>query len=229
MALTKEQILTLTCLKEVGVKGVGPQKILRYWDLRDFCGRYGRVTPHLSGSSDFTSFHCEDRSHDTSETIHCSEGIGVCEASFVGILSMRGYVVEFADQDDMLFCTEAELAKLQEDSKIVEAQEREESARREMERPEHPAKPRGVKITREIQITEYKAYAICPDYKANHSMFHFSPVTRPRGYEIYNHVCKEDCIFPTCPFYSKWAVASYANDHWSDYDDWIVEAYKNLK
>ena len=150
MALTKEQILTLTCLKEVGVKGVGPQKILRYWDLRDFCGRYGRVTPHLSGSSDFTSFHCEDRSHDASETIQCSEGIGVCEASFVGILSMRGYVVEFADQDDMLFCTEAELAKLQEDSKIVEAKEREESARREMERPEHPAKPRGVKITREI-------------------------------------------------------------------------------
>ena len=27
MALTKEQILTLTCLKEVDVKGVGPQKI----------------------------------------------------------------------------------------------------------------------------------------------------------------------------------------------------------
>ena len=27
MALTKEQILTLTCLKEVGVKGVGLQKI----------------------------------------------------------------------------------------------------------------------------------------------------------------------------------------------------------
>lgn len=27
MSLTKEQILTLTCLKEVGVKGVGPQKI----------------------------------------------------------------------------------------------------------------------------------------------------------------------------------------------------------
>ena len=27
MALTKEQILTLTCLKEVEVKGVGPQKI----------------------------------------------------------------------------------------------------------------------------------------------------------------------------------------------------------
>ena len=26
MALTKEQILTLTCLKEVDVKGVGPQK-----------------------------------------------------------------------------------------------------------------------------------------------------------------------------------------------------------
>ena len=27
MALNKEQVLTLTCLKEVGVKGVGPQKI----------------------------------------------------------------------------------------------------------------------------------------------------------------------------------------------------------
>jgi hypothetical protein len=27
MALSKEQILTLTCLKEVDVKGVGPQKI----------------------------------------------------------------------------------------------------------------------------------------------------------------------------------------------------------
>ena len=28
MALSKEQILTLTCLKEVGVKGVGPKKII---------------------------------------------------------------------------------------------------------------------------------------------------------------------------------------------------------
>ena len=27
MILTKEEILTLTCLKEVGIKGVGPQKI----------------------------------------------------------------------------------------------------------------------------------------------------------------------------------------------------------
>lgn len=27
MALSKEMILTLTCLKEVGVKGVGPKKI----------------------------------------------------------------------------------------------------------------------------------------------------------------------------------------------------------
>ena len=27
MALSKEQILTLTCLKDVGVKGVGPQKV----------------------------------------------------------------------------------------------------------------------------------------------------------------------------------------------------------
>lgn len=27
MILTKEKILTLTCLKEVGIKGVGPQKI----------------------------------------------------------------------------------------------------------------------------------------------------------------------------------------------------------
>ena len=27
MTLNKEMILTLTCLKEVGVKGIGPQKI----------------------------------------------------------------------------------------------------------------------------------------------------------------------------------------------------------
>ncbi len=27
MALTKEQILTLTCLKEIGIKGIGPQKV----------------------------------------------------------------------------------------------------------------------------------------------------------------------------------------------------------
>ena len=28
MALTKEYIFTLTCLKEIGIKGVGPKKVL---------------------------------------------------------------------------------------------------------------------------------------------------------------------------------------------------------
>ena len=28
MALTKEHIFTLTCLKEIGIKGVGPKKVL---------------------------------------------------------------------------------------------------------------------------------------------------------------------------------------------------------
>jgi hypothetical protein len=205
------------------------KKILRFWELRDFCGMYGRVTPHLTEANKFTSFHCEDRCHDASETIHCSEGIGVCEYTLFGILSMRGYVVQFASQDDMLLCTEEELKKLQEESKAVEEREREEAAKKELGRPENPARPRGVKITREIQNTEYKAYAICPNYKVKHNQFHFSPITRPRGYDIYNYVCTEDCLFPTCPFYSKWAVANYANNHFADYDDWIVEAYKNLK
>ncbi len=37
MPLTKEQILALTCLKEVGIKGVGPQKIFSIGDVTTNC------------------------------------------------------------------------------------------------------------------------------------------------------------------------------------------------
>ena len=200
------------------------KKIISYWDLHDFCRNYGRVTPHLNGrGTEFTSFHCEDRSHDPSETINCSEGIGSCYATMVGILTMRGYIVEFSGEDDLLFCTADELEKLKEESSIVEKEEDENSERNS---PEHPARPKGIKITREIQVTTYKAYEQCQDYKSKRSTLFFNNLTLQSRY---SSVCKEDCIFPTCPFYSKWAVDSLAYQHRDDYDEWIVEAYKKLQ
>ena len=93
------------------------KRIVRIWDLHDFCYSHGRIIPHtVGGSIEFTRFHCADRSHDDSETIICSEEIGVCEASLSGILSMRGYVIEFADQDEYFFCTKSELEALKEES-----------------------------------------------------------------------------------------------------------------
>lgn len=58
MALTKEQILTLTCLKEVGVKGVGPKKIFAIGAAIDECNldinSYEELAKMMSGMKEKT-------------------------------------------------------------------------------------------------------------------------------------------------------------------------------
>lgn len=56
-----------------------------------------------------------------------------------------------------------------------------------------------------------------------------------KGYKIYStrgereEPLSEEAIKQLKEKWAKECPPSYANDHWSDYDDWIVEAYKNLK
>ena len=93
----------------------------------------------------------------------------------------------------------------------------------------HPARPTGVKITREIQVKTYKAYFACPDYIEKSSILE-NPIDRreiaenpfTRKYVL----CKEDCIFPTCPFYETWSIMNRCKFHKDDYDEWVVKGYE---
>ena len=90
MALNKEQILTLTCLKEVGVKGVGPQKIFSiartiedknldiksYDDLAEVMGSMKEKAIHSVTLSDLNNAH-----HCALKIIEASEA---CKIGYVG-------------------------------------------------------------------------------------------------------------------------------------------------
>lgn len=169
------------------------KRIVRYWKIKDFCHDFGKVVPHLKGSSQlFTEFHCTRRSHGDTENIICSEGQKECEATLIGILLLSGYVVQFANQDDLLFCTSEELEKLKEESKMAEEEyqrkKAEEDKIKELEQsklPENPARPRELHITRDDMQIEYKAYCKCFDYpvKMNiaHSYGYLTPPHFPLG------------------------------------------------
>ena len=61
---------------------------------------------------------------------------------------MRGYVVEFADQDEYLLCTESELESLKAESKLAGEEYRKKEEERKAAAPDNPAWPRGLKILR---------------------------------------------------------------------------------
>ena len=88
------------------------RRLLRISKLQDFCMCNGRVIPHLlhpcSNNPDFRSFHCADKRHDDSETIDFSPKMETAQATMVGILTMRGYVIEYSE-GNYIFCTEEEL------------------------------------------------------------------------------------------------------------------------
>ncbi len=79
------------------------------------------------------------------------------------------------------------------------------------------------RITREMQDASYLAYSKCHKYNV-----------KMQSFLIQNHiihtlpqvVCKEDCLYPTCPFYSIWTITNRALSHKHDYDEWIVEEYQ---
>lgn len=210
------------------------KRIVRIWDLHDFCYSHGRIIPHtVGGSIEFTRFHCADRSHDDSETIICSEGIGVCEASLSGILSMRGYIIEFADQDEYFFCTKSELETLKEESKLAEEEYRKNEEERKTATPENPARPHGLKITRSDMVIEYKAYEKCLDYPTKMQYARSRGLLTPPyylgDYSYKSLLCKDDCIFCHCPFYAQNLLDELRHNHNNDYDEWVLTFFKNFK
>ena len=210
------------------------KRIVRIWDLHDFCYSHGRIIPHtVGGSIEFTRFHCADRAHDDSETIICSEGIGVCEASLSGILSMRGYVIEFADQDEYFFCTKSELETLKEESKLAEEEYRKNEEERKTATPENPARPHGLKITRSDMVIEYKAYEKCLDYPTKMQYARSRGLLTPPyylgDYSYKSLLCKDDCIFCHCPFYAQNLLDELRHNHNNDYDEWVLTFFKNFK
>lgn len=52
---------------------------------------------------------------------------------------MRGYVVEFADQDEYLLCTESELESLKAESKLAGEEYRKKEEERKAAAPDNPA------------------------------------------------------------------------------------------
>lgn len=210
------------------------KRIVRIWELRDFCYSHGRVIPHtIGGSTDFTRFHCADRSHDDSATIICSDGIGVCEATLSGILTMYGYVVEFADQDEYILCTEQELEILKEESRLAEEAYRKNENESEVTTPENPARPRGLKISRSDMVIEYKAYEKCLDYPVKmHYARSMGWLTPPYTYGDYSYaslICKDDCIFCHCPFYDLSLLNKLRHNHRNDYHEWVLTDFKDFK
>lgn len=196
------------------------RRITKISKLHDFCACNGRVIPHLlqphSNNPDFRAFHCADKSHDDSETIDFSPLMETAKATFGGILSMRGYVLEYSE-GNYIFCTEEELEQYKEED---------EKARLEYEssRPENPARPRGVKITRDMMDLSYKAYEKCTIYPVKIKSFKFSPQLCAA-----TTTCTEDCIFCTCPFYDRRLLSELRHNHWDDYDEWVMEHFKNFR
>lgn len=198
--------------------------IINIWEIHDFCASHGRVIPHYSDSQGhFTKFHCADRSHDASDIIICSEGQGVQVGTMFGILSMRGYIIEYNDKNEYLFCTEKEMEALKQESEIEKARIKQKRKEAEESRPENPARPRGVKITKEVMDISYKAYEKCTIYPVKLKCLTFSPVMAATERE-----CEDDCIFPTCPFYSKVNLDWKRHQHSDDYDEFIAEHAKRV-
>ena len=196
--------------------------IINIWDLHDFCATHGRIFPHYDDNEGhFTKFHCADKMHDDSDIVICSEGQGVQTGNFLGLLTMHGYVVEFNDKSEYLFCTSSELENLKQQSKI-EKEKYEKNKRNIDEQSEHPAKPKGIKISAEMQDRRFQSYCICPDYKRKIHQVNIMP-----GLNNNYLLCEDDCIFPNCPFYQKMLLLEYTHNHMHDYDTWVVEFNKN--
>lgn len=206
--------------------------ILNYWNLHDFCYTHGRVIPHCyDNEGHFTEFHCADKRHDDSETIICSEGQGVQISTFVGILSMRGYVIEFNDKEEYLFCTESEFDELKEQSEKEKKEKELELEKQEDLKPENPARPCGLQIVASIQDRRYKAYYKCTDFQVKLFDAKISGDLTPPyildDYSFSRHICKDDCLFPNCPFYELRLLSELRHNHRDDYDSWVIDFTKD--
>ena len=97
----------------------------------------------------------------------------------------------------------------------------------------NPARPEGLKITREDMIIEYKAYEKCTEYPIRlagaKSRGYLDPPYYFGDYSFREFLCKEDCIFCHCPFYDIRLLEELRHNHRHDYHDWVMEHFKNFK
>lgn len=97
---------------------------------------------------------------------------------------------------------------------------------------ENPARPRGLKITRADMVIEYQAYKKCTEYPVKmHAGRALGYLTPPYSWGDSSYVellCKEDCIFCHCPFYDRSLLDELRHNHRSDYDEWVMEYFKNF-
>ena len=209
------------------------RRLLRISKLQDFCMCNGRVIPHLlhpcSNNPDFRSFHCADKRHDDSETIVFSPKMETAQATMVGILTMNGYVIEYSE-GEYIFCTEDELEFYKEQDKKTQI----ECAPKQPEKSiDNPARPKGVRITRDCMVIEYQSYNTCTEYPVRMSIAKAKGYLTPPyifGDSSYTELlCKEDCIFCHCPFYARDLFDELRHNHRTDYDEWVMEHFKNFK
>ena len=95
----------------------------------------------------------------------------------------------------------------------------------------NPARPAGVKITRDKQITTYQVYIKCPIFLEKIPIINNPIYRRDLANDLFGRrglLCKDDCLFPTCPFYDRWTIDNRIIDHPDDYDEWVVQAYENF-
>ena len=98
---------------------------------------------------------------------------------------------------------------------------------------ENPARPNGVKITRDCMVIEYQSYKTCTEYPVRMSIAKAKGYLTPPyifGDSSYTELlCKEDCIFCHCPFYARNLFDELRHNHRTDYDEWVMEYFKDFK
>ena len=206
------------------------RNIVRYWELQDFCRTHGRVIPtNVNSENKFSSFYCADKSHDDSEIVDFSAEQGSAENSMVGVLLMRGFVVEFEGDGHLLFCTKEELDVMLEKQK---EEEKKGNAISSIQPKDNPARPRGLKITRNDMVIEYKAYERCTEYPIRLRDAQDSGLLTPPfmfGDNSFRRLlCKEDCIFCHCPFYDVKLFEELRHNHREDYNEWVMDYFKEV-
>lgn len=211
---------------------------IEYTDMCDFCYNHGGIRIHdswLDSDEKTSKFMTQDKRHSSLgeySFIYIAKNLGRME--WLDIIHLEsGLVATCIDEQNdkcFIFCENPSVGDIVEFDKEGFAPYTSNPIPNRWGRNEmytefvcfddgeevNPARPKGVKITREIQDTSYRAYAACTVYNR-----------KVKTTVFIEDVCKDDCIFPTCPFYSKWAFMSLYQ-HMTDYDEWIVDAYQRM-
>lgn len=225
---------------------------VEYESMNDFCYNHGGIRVHDSWydeNKETSRFLTQDRRHsdyDEYSYVYIAKSIGRLQGLEIIITGREATVATCVDEENdkcFIFCKNPRVGDIVEFDKEGFAPYTSNPIPNRWGRNEmytefvcfddgeevNPARPKGVKITREIQDTSYRAYAACTVYNRKVQAPIFSQHTRMQMLieSKFEYVCKDDCIFPTCPFYSKWAFMSLYQ-HMTDYDEWIVDAYQRM-